>query len=596
MVSAHAVCYIKFNDGCAYIDNTGYYEFENDTQLGEHVGQKLDRKIWTSGAEIIPDYSLNQNIKIIKAFVNPDIPEEIKQELEESHKWLNQIVEIMDNLFENSTKQKKVEEAKVRRFKRLPFEIMLPFEEMMLTSEDSESVKEISENVKFIRSLDLNKLEQLIADMKYVPYHRYRHVKPAKVEVDTKNLEDLIKLIDLYNHQVSREITDKKKFFKIIMKTSDKLGDNDYENWDIPGLIRWSTNLVRYWSTYNDLMTAGSRGVGFDINGDGIGDKINFKNFVKLPSNLRDKAKLDPRAFEEEYKKEIEKVDKTNLDLQLEQTTGEEGKLMLICRNLATLNQLIYENSKHLNPNSRNTYCFRVRDSGHVWNMFATVNEQGIFVTSVDPTFSDNGKRKFSKRAKLDYTSPTHKEDLWNKNYVHLMAGSVLRREKRETDAVLLLFRQFIKNSTSDLAVGIADSWYVISAYKGASKYYKFGESDYAKYRYAFCLHKLGKYEESNQALEGILKLYDENNPSTYRDNAFFDEALPLRAWNFYHLGNYNEAIKDLNLSLEVSSSYKSLVLNWLHKSYLAIGDTENAELALEKYNLEISNPPSVDQ
>lgn len=463
----------------------------------------------------------------------------------------------------------------------------------------AETTKELSEEAQFVKGLDLDKLEDLISGMKYVPFSEYSKVKPAKGQVDTSDIEDLIRLIDIYHSdECESSIQDQGKFYQRIMDASEKLRYKNHANWNIPGFIRWSTNLVRYWTTYNLEIVCESSGIGADIDSDGLGDMVESESFLELQDRRRQQARQDPKKFINEVKENKKKYNSTPLDVLLEETEGNEGKLMLVCRHQALLNQRIFEISKHLNPASKNTFCLRVRNSNHMWNLFATVNEQGIFYTSVDATYSDNGSSKFSLKADLDFTGSDHETFFWDKNYAHMMAGVVLRRENQLTEAQRILIEALNNNLIiykSELPLAIGDMYVDLGAEKLAAAFYSASRSVYGKYQRAYSQHKLGMFEESNNSLQSILELYTSQQSDKWRENDFFDESLPLAGLNYYHLGNYDKSLEMFKLSLQINPRYRDISLDGVYSCYLAKGDDEKAAEYLARLRKEYPEFKSED-
>src|SRR3989344_490868 len=464
------------------------------------------------------------------------------------------------------------------------------------TNESENKGLENNKNVEFVKSLDLEKLNNLIGKMQYVPFKEYNQIKPAQGNVDTSDLENLIKLTDLYDFKISnieKLIQNKESFFEQIMKTSKALHYKNHHEWDISGFIRWSTNLVRFWSSYNYEMVTPSVGIGLDIDNDGIGDMINKKYYLSLGKGIKKKACKNPREFVKSAKELAYKIDQTPLDVQLKEVGGKEGKLKLVCRNLAMLNQLVYETSKHLNFSSKNTFCFRVSNDEHMWNIFATVNEQGVFYTSVDPTFADNGKNNFSLKTELDFSSPSHKEFLWRENQVYLFAGTVLKNESAFFDAFSVYNKALKKNPLiykSELPMAMADLYSEMGMKRVAVAFYKISNHAYSKYQLGYLLHEQGNFLESNGALSSLLNLYDEGNSGKYEDNPFFDEALPLSGLNYFSIKKYTKAIEAFELSLKINPRYRGLSAYWLAKSYLAQSDISNSAAALKVLEKENSD------
>lgn len=472
--------------------------------------------------------------------------------------------------------------------------IMLPVAGMLTTpsqiyAQSEAPLPNTTEEVDFVRSLDLDKLENLLTKMEFVPFNRYDQVKPAKVDVETKDLADLAKLCRIHARiYLTDEITNENKFQNRIASTSRRLGYQNPGSKDIAEFIRWHTNLVRYWGKFYYLMYSKSGGIGLDVDGDGIGDKLKSYYFSSLSQFNKDFARRNPKKFVEFIDSEEKRIDKVPLDERLEQSRGHEGELQLICRNFATANEIVYMHTKDSNPNLKNTFAIRVYNSNHMWNIFATVNEEGIFVTSVDPTFSDDSYGGFSLDVNLDHS---YERDgfLWEKGHLHLITGEIFRRNGFYEEA-WNLFSEFLKNNKLDelgdyFTIGVGDTLFSCGRFEEASEFYKKSYESYATYQAGYSLFKVGKFEESNQALEQLLRLYNPNSSGGYESDESFDEALPLSGLNYFNLKDYDHAIQQFQLNLKINSLYRDLSLFWLYKCHSAKGDEVNARKALEELN-----------
>jgi len=94
---AHAVCYVYLGDRHAYIDNTGYYEFENVKDLRDYASNIFALKKWVVGGLICPDYSVSNGYVVSEGFQNPEILDDICELIENFPVDDNEVMEILKN-------------------------------------------------------------------------------------------------------------------------------------------------------------------------------------------------------------------------------------------------------------------------------------------------------------------------------------------------------------------------------------------------------------------------------------------------------------------------------------------------------------------
>ncbi len=226
--------------------------------------------------------------------------------------------------------------------------------------------------------------------IKYIPYKRYRKVQPVGRKFESSNLDTFAEFItdeptnlesfvrehsENFNSIAPGELRDPDDFYQKIMQTSGILGYKDLDKLTIQEFIRWNVNIVKYWGKPDP-------------------------NFMNLPG-----APDIPHPVDKEY-----------LDDLLNVSSAKKDNLNIICRHYSAFLLQVFNQTKHLNPNLKNTYCIMVGNKTHGWNLYLTETEDRIYVTSADATFSDHGLLNLN--AQIDFSSPKHKAKVWNKDWI----------------------------------------------------------------------------------------------------------------------------------------------------------------------------------
>ncbi|MFA5141471.1 MAG: hypothetical protein WC471_00690 [Candidatus Woesearchaeota archaeon] len=245
-----------------------------------------------------------------------------------------------------------------------------------------------NQNVERLNRMDIDKIEEFAAGIKYVPFDRCRRIKLESDKIEDsriKELEEILRMSYLYTEKTSNNyiLKDKQRFTKLIYDTSKKIGYKNFDKMSIAEFIRWNANLVMYWHSY-------------------------YNEMLKSPEIAA-------------------KVDGAHLDELLYAVNGKKGKTFLICRNISPLLQMVFDCTKDINPNLKNTYCISVVNQTHMWNLFVTLTKKGPYAVSIDPTLGDNTMAHM--QSQLDFSSGAHRELLRDKGYVHLLAAKIYCNE-----------------------------------------------------------------------------------------------------------------------------------------------------------------------